>query len=87
MLSCHRHSSSAAQGIAPLVVAGHCCTVQQHCVVSAVFSLCVYEREVCVEKIVPREFDRTAARPRTIDYRTIEGPLLYPQFTAHRYVC
>ena len=80
--------------------------LQQYCVVSAVFSPCVYEREVCVGRtvqglcgpptallrggsvesavlhywgteVVPRDFNRTTARPRTIDYRTIEGPVLY----------
>ena len=28
-------------------------------------------------EVVPRDFDRTTAGPRPIDYRSIEGPLLY----------
>ena len=33
----------------------------------------------CGTEVVPRGFDRTTAGPRTIYYRTIEGPRLYRQ--------
>ena len=46
VVSCHRHSSPAAQGIAPLVVASYCCTAAL-CCKCGLLSVCVRERGVC----------------------------------------
>ena len=46
VLSCHRHSSPTAQGIAPLVVAGYCCTAAL-CFKYGLLSVCVREKGVC----------------------------------------
>ena len=74
LLACRTGHRASSGGVLLL----YSTAVQQHCVVSSVFSLCIYEREVCVDRTVQGLCGPSTALlrggPSIVRYRTIEVP-------------